>query len=267
MWSEASIEGPLTNAISSFTTTSSPCSCEIPCIDICTFKLPKIGTPPQMGLYCSNNGVLISVLQLNRTVYCGPVVSSLWRFHCTGQLTAAQWCPHYGGSTVQDYLLQPQWCPHCGDSTVQDYLLRPSGVLIMEVPLYRTVYCGPSGVLIMEVPLYRTTYCGPVVSSLWRFHCTGLYTVVTVVSSLWRFHCTGLLTAAPVVSSLWRFHCTGLLTAAQWCPHYGGSTVQDCILRPSVVLIMEVPLYRTVYCGSIMVFTTPIAHTYVLYYT
>ena len=37
----------------------------------------------------------------------------------------------------------------------------PNGVLIIEVPLCRTVYCGPNGVLIIEVPLYRTAYCGP----------------------------------------------------------------------------------------------------------
>ena len=40
---------------------------------------------------------------------------------------------------------------HCG----------PNGVLIIEVPLCRTVYCGPNGVLIMQVSLYRTGYCGP----------------------------------------------------------------------------------------------------------
>ena len=38
--------------------------------------------------------------------------------------------------------------------------LRTS-VLIVEVPLYRTVYCGPNVVLIVEVSLYRTAYCGP----------------------------------------------------------------------------------------------------------
>ena len=51
-----------------------------------------------------------------------PMVSSLERFHCTRLFT---------------------------------------GVLVVEVPLNKTVYCGPNGVLIGEVPLYRTVYCGP----------------------------------------------------------------------------------------------------------
>ena len=36
-----------------------------------------------------------------------------------------------------------------------------NGVLIIEVPLYRTVYCGLSGVLILEVSLYRTAWYSP----------------------------------------------------------------------------------------------------------
>ena len=45
-------------------------------------------------------------------------------------------------------------CPDYRGSTVQECFLWPDCVLIIEVPLYRSVYCGPKGVLIIEVPLY-----------------------------------------------------------------------------------------------------------------
>ena len=43
----------------------------------------------------------------------------------------------------------------------QESCVRITSVLIVEVPLYRTVYSSPNGVLSIAVPLYRTVYCSP----------------------------------------------------------------------------------------------------------
>ena len=128
---------------------------------------------------------------------------------------SSQKCSHL---LHQDIITLPHLKSLNKDTSI--YRTAYNGVLIIEVPLYRTVYCGPNGVLIIEVSLYRTAYCGPsgvliIEVSLYRTAYCGPSGVLIIEVSLYRtvycgpngvliieVQCTGQLTVVPVVSLL-----------------------------------------------------------------